>query len=61
MVDKERVKGKADKVKGAVKEQVGKLTGDEETEARGKAEKNEGKARDTVGKGKDKVRNTLKD
>ena len=39
MVDENRVQGAWDKVKGAVKEGAGKLTGDEKLEAEGKADK----------------------
>lgn len=60
MVDKERIKGKAEEVKGAIKEQVGKVTGNHETEAEGAAEKNKGKTRDKAGKVKDTARDVFK-
>ncbi|MES1924911.1 CsbD family protein [Salinisphaera sp. T31B1] len=60
MVDKERIKGKAEQVKGSIKEQVGKVTGNRETEAEGRAEKNKGKTRDKVGKVKDTARDVVK-
>ncbi|GAB3676168.1 CsbD family protein [Salinisphaera aquimarina] len=60
MVDKERIKGKAEEVKGSIKEQVGKVTGNHETEAEGRVEKNKGKTRDKVGKVKDTARDVAK-
>ena len=37
-MDKDRIKGSAEQMKGKVKEGVGKVTGDTKTEAEGKAE-----------------------
>lgn len=59
MVDEDRKAGTADKVKGSIKEGVGKLTGDEDKEAEGKAQKNKGKVQDKVGQTKDKMRDKL--
>jgi uncharacterized protein YjbJ (UPF0337 family) len=56
MVDNDRVEGTAKKVGGSIKETVGKVTGNERTEAEGAAQKTEGEAQTTVGKVKDKVR-----
>ncbi|VTZ26622.1 conserved hypothetical protein [Methylocella tundrae] len=53
MVDKEHIKGAADKVKGAVKEAAGKVTGDDRLVAEGKADKAEGSVRQSVGDVKD--------
>ena len=55
-MDKEHVKGTADKVKGAIKEAAGKLTGDKKLEAEGKLDKMKGEARDVVGDVKDAVK-----
>jgi uncharacterized protein YjbJ (UPF0337 family) len=55
-MDKDRIKGSFEQAKGAVKEGVGKATGDEKLEAEGKAEKAAGKVRNTVGGIKDIVR-----
>lgn len=52
-MDKDRIKGKGDKAKGAVKENWGKATGSKSTEMKGKAEKTGGKAQESYGKGKD--------
>jgi uncharacterized protein YjbJ (UPF0337 family) len=63
MVDKEHVKGAADKVKGAVKQAAGKATGNERLVEEGKADKAEGGARQSVGDLKDaglKVADSLK-
>jgi uncharacterized protein YjbJ (UPF0337 family) len=59
-MDKDRVKGTGKEVKGAVKETLGKATGDVETEAKGKVEKNVGTAQRKVGEAKDEVRKAVK-
>ena len=56
MVDENRVEGAWDKAKGAVKDTVGKVTGDEKLQAEGKADKLKGKAESAVGGAKDSVR-----
>ena len=48
-MDKDRVVGAAHQAKGAVKETVGKATGDAKLEADGKADKVEGKIQNAVG------------
>jgi uncharacterized protein YjbJ (UPF0337 family) len=47
------VKGAAERAMGTVKEAVGKITGDKELQAEGRAEKAKGSARDAVGAAKD--------
>ena len=59
MVDSDRVEGISHQVKGAIKEGVGKVTGDKKTEAEGIGEKAAGKAQNTVGGAKDAVRDAL--
>ena len=59
-MDKSRVTGAVDQAKGAIKEGVGKLTGDEKLKAEGKADKVAGKAKSTVGGAKDTVREATK-
>ena len=59
-MDKDRVEGVAHQVKGAVKEGVGKVTGDTKTEAEGSAEKAAGKVQNAVGGIKDSARDALK-
>ncbi len=56
MVDENRVQGAFDKAKGAVKEGVGKLTGDEKMQAEGMADKAKGHGESAVGGAKDTVR-----
>ena len=56
MVDENRIEGAWDKVKGSVKEGVGKLTGDEKLQAEGMADKAKGHAESAVGGVKDTVR-----
>ena len=55
-MDKEHIKGVADKVKGAVKDTVGKVTGDTKMQAEGKLDKAKGSARNVVGDVKDAAR-----
>jgi uncharacterized protein YjbJ (UPF0337 family) len=52
-MDKEHVKGAADKASGAVKEGVGKAVGDKSLEAKGKIDKAKGEAREFIGDVKD--------
>ncbi|HBK04753.1 MAG TPA: CsbD family protein [Acetobacteraceae bacterium] len=52
-MDKNRVEGAAHQAKGAVKEAVGKVTGDKKTQAEGAAEKAAGKVQNAVGGAKD--------
>ena len=55
--------GTTDKVKGAVKEGAGKLTGDKRTEAEGKTDRAKGKAKNAasnVKEGAKGVRDSLK-
>ena len=55
-MDKDRIKGSAQQVKGAVKEAVGKITGDAKLEAEGKSDKVAGKIQNTIGGIKDTLR-----
>ncbi|MCR6646199.1 MAG: CsbD family protein [Terricaulis sp.] len=52
-MDKEHLKGAADKASGAVKEAAGKVTGNKKLEAEGKIDKAKGEARDFIGDVKD--------
>lgn len=56
MVDENRVEGAWDKAKGAVKEGIGKMTGDEKLQGEGMADKAKGTAESAVGGAKDTVR-----
>lgn len=60
MVDKNRVQGAFDQAKGAVKEGLGNLTGDDKLKAEGLADKAKGKAESAVGGAKDAVRDAAK-
>ncbi len=59
MVDQNRVEGAWDKTKGAVKEGVGNLTGDEKMKAEGQTDKAKGGVKSTVGGAKDATRDAL--
>ena len=48
-MDREHVKGAADKVKGAIKDKVGKLTGDKKLQTEGKIDKAKGSAHKVAG------------
>jgi uncharacterized protein YjbJ (UPF0337 family) len=58
-MDKDRIDGIAKQVTGAIKETIGKVTGDPKTEAEGAAEKTGGKVQSGFGKLKDGVRDVL--
>jgi uncharacterized protein YjbJ (UPF0337 family) len=59
-VDKDRVSGAGNQVKGAVKTAAGKVTGDVELQAEGKTQQTAGKVQSEVGKAKDAVRGAIK-
>jgi uncharacterized protein YjbJ (UPF0337 family) len=59
-MDKEHIKGAADKASGAMKEAAGKVTGNKKLEAEGKFDKAKGEARDVVGDMKDAARDANK-
>jgi uncharacterized protein YjbJ (UPF0337 family) len=60
VMDREHIKGAADKAKGAIKDTAGKVTGDEELQAEGKLDKAKGEAHNAVGDVKDAFRNQTK-
>jgi len=55
-MDKEHLKGTADKVKGAIKDTAGKVIGDKELQSEGKMDKAKGSAHNAAGDVKDAVR-----
>jgi uncharacterized protein YjbJ (UPF0337 family) len=55
-MNKDRAKGTAHQVKGAVKEKAGKLSGDKKVQVEGKGEKVGGKVQKTVGRVMDALR-----
>jgi uncharacterized protein YjbJ (UPF0337 family) len=59
-MDKEHVKGAADKTSGAIKEGLGKATGDPSLKAKGKLDKAKGEARKFIGDVKDATRDAAK-
>ena len=59
-MDKDRIKGAAHEAKGAVKQGIGKASGDSKLETEGAAEKTAGKVQNTAGGIKDAAREALK-
>jgi uncharacterized protein YjbJ (UPF0337 family) len=59
-MDKEHVKGTADKAKGAIKDTAGKMTGDKELQSEGKMDKAKGDLHNAAGDVKDAVKNATK-
>lgn len=57
---KDQVDGAGKQAKGAVKDAVGGLTGNEKLQAEGKLDKVEGKVQQKVGDAKDATRDALK-
>jgi uncharacterized protein YjbJ (UPF0337 family) len=55
-MDKDRVEGMVDKAKGAIKDVVGKVTGDTKLQAEGKTDKASGTVQNAVGGVKDTLR-----
>lgn len=58
-MDEDRIKGSAQKIKGDLKDTVGKALGDQKMQAEGKADKAKGKIKNAVGGIKDSVRDAL--
>jgi uncharacterized protein YjbJ (UPF0337 family) len=59
-MDKDRVAGSARKAKGSVKEAIGKVIGDSETQAEGAAEQTAGRTQNAAGGVKDTLREATK-
>ena len=59
-MEKEHIKGAADKAKGAVKEAAGKVMGDDKLRAEGKLDKAKGGAKQAVGDAKDTMKDASK-
>jgi uncharacterized protein YjbJ (UPF0337 family) len=59
-MDREHVKGAADKAKGAIKDAAGKLMDDKKLQAEGKMDKAKGEAHNLAGDLKDAARNAEK-
>jgi len=58
-MDKDRINGAGNQVKGAIKDAAGKLTGDVDLQAEGKIQKAGGKVQSEVGKVKDDARDAV--
>ena len=60
-MNKDRIQGSAEQIKGKVKEVAGKATGDTKLEGEGKAQKLAGKVQNTIGGMKDAVKEAVDD
>ena len=60
-MDRDEIKGKAEKAKGYVKDKAGELINDPELEAEGEAERATGAVREGYGKAKRKVQEGIED
>jgi uncharacterized protein YjbJ (UPF0337 family) len=61
MWNRDEVRGKADQVKGRVKEEVGDMMDDDRLEDEGRAERAAGEIEEGVGKGRRKIGKAIKD
>jgi uncharacterized protein YjbJ (UPF0337 family) len=61
MWNRDEVRGKADQVKGRVKEEVGDMIDDDRLEDEGRAERAAGEIEEGFGKGRRKIGNAIKD
>jgi uncharacterized protein YjbJ (UPF0337 family) len=59
-MDREHVKGIAEKAKGAVKDTAGKITGDKKLQSEGKFDRAKGSAHNVAGDIKDAVKKSSK-
>jgi uncharacterized protein YjbJ (UPF0337 family) len=57
-MDREHVKGAADKAKGAIKDAAGKVTGDKKLQTEGKLDKAKGAAHNAAGNVKEAVKHS---
>jgi len=61
MWNRDEVRGKADQVKGRVKEEVGDMVDDDRLENEGRSERAAGEVEEAFGKGRRKIGNAIKD
>ena len=61
MLNDDELRGKANQIKGRVKDAVGKATGDERLRDEGAADEVSGKVQETLGKARRKVGETIED
>lgn len=59
-MDKEHIKGAADKAKGAIEDTAGKATGDKKLQSEGKLDKAKGDLHNAAGDVKDAVKHATK-
>jgi uncharacterized protein YjbJ (UPF0337 family) len=59
-MDREHVKGTAEKAKGTIKDTAGKVTGDKKLQSEGKLDKAKGSAHNVAGDIKDTVKESSK-
>jgi uncharacterized protein YjbJ (UPF0337 family) len=59
-MDREHIKGTAEKAKGAIKDTAGKVTGDQKLQTEGKFDKAKGSAHNVAGDVKDAVKQSNK-
>ena len=60
-MDKDRIKGAAQKIKGTIEKTVGRFVGNKKLETDGKIDEAAGNVRKSVGEAKDVVRDAVKD
>ncbi|HZS88042.1 MAG TPA: CsbD family protein [Chloroflexota bacterium] len=58
--DKDRIEGMGDQVKGRVKQGVGGVTGDRETQAQGEVDEAKGKVKQGIGDLRDKAGDAIR-
>jgi len=61
MVNKDEVRGRGEKIKGRVKEGVGRMTGNQRLRDEGSADRAAGTVQEGFGRGRRKVGNAIKD
>jgi uncharacterized protein YjbJ (UPF0337 family) len=61
MLNDDELRGKAEQIKGRVKDAVGKVTGDDRLRDEGAADEAAGKVQETFGKARRKVGETIED
>jgi uncharacterized protein YjbJ (UPF0337 family) len=54
-MSEDEIKGKAEKLKGKVREEIGEATGNTKEQIKGKAEQTKGELQETAGKAKRKL------
>jgi uncharacterized protein YjbJ (UPF0337 family) len=60
-MDKDRIKGAAQKLKGSIENTIGKMTGNRKLETEGKIDKAAGSLRSATGNARDNIRAAAKD